>query len=96
MYPLLQNNSIAIIDQYTFKLFPLNKNDIYLFKISNEEILKKIKYFPSEKITFENADYVLKQNEIYIIGENLNKSVDSREFGPINTKQILGKVVISF
>jgi len=96
MYPLLHNDSIAIVDQYTFKLFPLNKSDIYLFKVSNEEVLKKIKFFPNENVYIKDKSYLLKENEIFIIGENLNKSIDSREFGPINTKQILGKVVISF
>lgn len=96
MYPLIHNESIAIIDQYTFKLFPLNKSDIYLFRVSNEEVLKKIKFFPNEKVVFENKNYILQENEIYIIGENLSKSIDSREYGPVNIKQILGKVVISF
>ncbi|NBO22702.1 hypothetical protein EBU94_05100 [bacterium] len=96
MKPILLNDSIAIIDSYTFKLIPLNKNDIYLFKVEGQEVLKKIKYFPLEEVNHKGKNLVLDKNEIYIIGENLPESIDSREYGPILTNQILGKVVLSF
>ena len=96
MKPILLNDSIAIIDSYTFKLIPLNKNDIYLFKVEGQEVLKKIKYFPLEEVNHKGENFVLDKNEIYIIGENLPESIDSREYGPILTNQILGKVVLSF
>ena len=96
MKPILLNDSISIIDSYTFKLIPLNKNDIYLFKVEGQEVLKKIKHFPLEEVNHKGENFVLDKNEIYIIGENLPESIDSREYGPILTNQILGKVVLSF
>jgi type IV secretory pathway protease TraF len=49
-----------------------------------------------EEVNHKGKNLVLDKNEIYIIGENLPESIDSREYGPILTNQILGKVVLSF
>jgi len=96
MKPLLLSDSIAIVDSYTFKLSPLNKSDIYLFRVEGQEVLKKIKSFPNEKVEHQGENIVLEENQIYIIGENLSESIDSRNYGPILTNQIIGKVVLSF
>lgn len=33
------------------------------------------------------------QNTIYVMGDNYKRSLDSRDFGPIDPRQILGKVI---
>lgn len=96
MKPLILSDSIAIVDSYTFKLSPLNKSDIYLFRVEGQEVLKKIKSFPNEKVEHHGENIFLEENQIYIIGENLSESIDSRNYGPILTNQIIGKVVLSF
>ena len=96
MKPILMSDSIAIVDSYTFKLMPLNKSDIYLFRVQGQEVLKKIRSFPNETTEHQGKNLVLEENQIYIIGENLPESIDSRSYGPILTNQILGKVVLSF
>jgi signal peptidase I len=96
MLPTLPNGSYAIVDKNLYKLFEINKGDIMLFKIDQEEVVKKIAGFPNETIEIENKDLTLAEDEVFIIGENLPESIDSRSYGPINIKQIIGKVVINF
>jgi len=36
---------------------------------------------------------VIPENQVYVLGDNLSISRDSREFGPIDTNMIIGKVV---
>ena len=96
MFPTLKNGSFAIADLYLHKFFTIQKGDLLLFKMDNKEVVKKIVGFPNEEIEIESKKIKLNNNEIYIIGENLKESIDSREYGPVNKNQILGKVVISF
>jgi len=36
----------------------------------------------------------IKKNNIYVVGDNSSKSTDSRNFGWVNKKEIIGKVII--
>jgi hypothetical protein len=96
MQPTLPNGSYAIVDKYLFKLFEIRKDDILLFKKENEEVVKKIAGFPNEKILIENKEYELGPDEVFLLGENLPESIDSREYGALPTKSIQGKIVISY
>lgn len=41
-----------------------------------------------------NVDVTLDEDEVYVIGDNRTNSLDSRVFGPIQSKQIVGKLVL--
>ena len=96
MSPTLQNGSFAIVDKNLFKLFEIKKNDILVFQKDKEEVVKKIVGFPNETITIENKEIKLNESQVYLLGENLPESIDSRSYGPLNSKSIIGKVVLSF
>jgi len=42
------------------------------------------------------AVYNLDSNEVFVIGDNNEASIDSRHFGPINREAIIGKVIYVF
>jgi type IV secretory pathway protease TraF len=96
MLPTLPNGSYAIVDTNLYKLFQINRGDILLFRTEKEEVVKKIIGFPNEKIEVAGKEINLANDEIYIIGINLAESIDSRNYGPISKKQIMGKVVLNF
>lgn len=96
MYPILKNNTFLIADRYLYKLFEIQKNDILLLEVDKKEVVKKIVGFPGENINIENKKITLEKNEIYVLGENLPESIDSREYGPLKTNQIIGKIVLVF
>jgi signal peptidase I len=41
-----------------------------------------------------NVDVTLDEDEVYAIGDNRSNSLDSRVFGPVQSKQIVGKLVL--
>jgi len=96
MSPTLKSESFAVVDKYLHKLFTIQKGDILLIEVDKKEVVKKIVGFPGETINIFGESIRLKDNEIYILGENLSESIDSREYGPINYKKIIGKVVVNF
>jgi signal peptidase I len=42
----------------------------------------------------QEVDYTLGKNQLFVSGDNRTNSLDSRFFGPINTNQIIGKLVV--
>lgn len=44
--------------------------------------------------TAGNIDLTLGKNQLYVCGDNRPDSLDSRTFGPINTNQVVGKLVL--
>jgi signal peptidase I len=43
-----------------------------------------------------DREWVLADDEYFVLGDNRNHSRDSHDFGPINRSQIVGKVVLSY
>ncbi len=46
--------------------------------------------------TYGNTNITLKSNQIFVSGDNRPESCDSRTFGPVNTNQIVGQLIIRF
>jgi signal peptidase I len=96
MSPTLKSGSFVVADKHIHKLFQIQKNDILLLEVDKKEVVKKIVGFPGEKIEVEGQEVTLSKNEIYVLGQNLPESIDSREYGPLKTSQIRGKIVLIF
>ncbi|TAH34238.1 signal peptidase I [Candidatus Saccharibacteria bacterium] len=44
--------------------------------------------------TSDNVDVTLKDDQLFVSGDNRSNSLDSRIFGPISTDQVIGKLVV--
>jgi len=55
---------------------------------------KTLPYGHNMPVTTGNTDLTLKQDQIFVSGDNRPDSLDSRAFGPINASQIVGKLVL--
>ncbi len=55
---------------------------------------KTIGYTIAAKITDNNVDLKLGPDEIFVCGDNRPNSEDSRYFGPISSRDIVGKLVL--
>ena len=96
MSPTLKNNTLIIVDKYLFKMFSIKKGDILVLNHQKEEVIKRIAYLPGERFEHEGKEIELKKDEIYILGDNSKESIDSRNYGPIKTNNIIGKIFLSF
>ena len=54
--------------------------------------LKRIAAAPGAEVTVGGATDFLGQDEWYVVGDNLGESTDSRQLGPVKTKDIVGRI----
>lgn len=68
--------------------------DVYIYNQSNPEgfLLKETAYLAADVVTKGKIDVTLKDEEYYFMGDNRPASLDSRILGPIEKKEIIGRV----
>jgi signal peptidase I len=54
--------------------------------------LKRIAAGPGAEVTVRGQTDFLGKDEWYVLGDNLGESTDSRELGPVRTRDIAGRV----
>lgn len=80
MLPLYKENDVVIINKLAFLFSSPKMGDVVVAHIkNNKRILKRIAKIDGKRY--------------YIVGDNFKKSTDSRIFGWIQKKDILGKVI---
>jgi phage repressor protein C with HTH and peptisase S24 domain len=55
------------------------EGDIVVIRVNGKEMVKRIKK--------------IRKRDVIVMGDNKEKSTDSRDFGPIKKAQIVGKVI---
>lgn len=80
MEPTLRNRSIVLASSIPYLFLNPSISDIIVFQRGEKTFIKRI-----QKI--ENGRY-------FLVGDNQNDSMDSRKFGWIHGKQIVGKVIL--
>lgn len=64
-----------------------------LTQIETDFVLQE-KYIDGASITYPDSNITLKENEYFLMGDNREKSLDSRMWGPISKNDILGRAFI--
>jgi signal peptidase I len=66
-------------------------------------IIKRVKWLGGQRVDwkwvpedheFTSGDYIVPEGQVYVLGDNKDHSEDSRKFGPVPMKEIIGKVVV--
>jgi len=79
MAPAFLNGEKVLVFVWAYIMFKPRINDVVICKFHKNKLIKRIQR--------------IDQNEIFVIGDNKKESTDSRSFGYLSTKNILGKVI---
>ena len=67
-----------------------NKVVIYNDEHPNGIVLEEV--YIDDKVTNGKERVTLGEDEYYVLGDNRNQSLDSRSFGPVDSKYVVGRV----
>jgi signal peptidase I len=74
----------------------VNNNVVTVYNKEHPNGFQPDKTLPYGKVipdTTGNIDITLGKNQIFVCGDNRSNSLDSRSFGPVDLKNVVGKLV---
>lgn len=104
MYPTFQPGQRILVCKAMWLVGPLRKGDLVVIKrpVTEEYLVKRVRFLEGEEVdrtlqpdfwNFIMGPYQVREGHIYVLGDNLNISEDSRAFGAIPLSDVLGKVI---
>jgi signal peptidase I len=105
MAPTLVNSQRVLTSKAYWLVGSIKKNDIIVLQEEKSEqgyFIKRVYGMPGDKIPWSfapvnwplaNGPYIVPDGKIYVIGDNINHSDDSRKFGAFEINKVLGKVL---
>lgn len=79
MFPTFREDDAVLVNRLSYFLSKPKIGDLIVLK-RGQYMIKRI-----EKI---------RENEFFVVGDNKKESTDSREFGWVSKKEIVGKVIL--
>ena len=105
MFPTLNNGQKVLTTKAYFLVGTIKKNDIIVLREEQSKtkyFIKRVYGLPGDQIPWalapqdwplEKGPYTVPDGRIYVIGNNILHSDDSRKFGAFKLENVLGKVV---
>lgn len=104
MEPTLKDKQRILVCKALWLVGAPKKGDIVVVRgdVPGDYLVKRVYATEGQQVDYayqpENYDfslgkYVVPEGHVYVLGDNLSMSEDSREFGPVPLRRILGKVV---
>lgn len=104
MYPTFEPNQRILVCKALWLVGQPKKGDLVVLKRQEESeyLVKRVAFIAGETVdrslqpekwSFVDGPYIVPEGHIFVLGDNLSNSEDSRSFGAVPLSTVLGKVV---
>lgn len=97
MEPTYKNGEYLIVDEISYKFQKPKKDEVIIFHNPKDPkifFIKRIIGLPNENLIIDGREIKLKDNEYFVMGDNRDASSDSRIWGPVPGRLIVGRSMI--
>jgi len=105
MEPTFESGRRLLMSNAFWLVGDIRKDDIVVVKVpdTTDILIKRVKGLPGDVVDFKDVphswklgdgEYKVPEGTLYVVGDNRPVSQDSRDYGPFEPTDILGKVVI--
>lgn len=106
MLPTLKENRRVLVSHAFWLVGSVEKEDIVVLREADGSgyYIKRVKGLPGDTIewtymprdrSFRDGPFQVPEGTLYVLGDNLEHSEDSRKFGPVPMDRLLGKVLVA-
>lgn len=95
MAPLLKAGEVVLIRERAFERRPPQRGDLVAARpasLGGKAIIKRLSGLPREEIALGGRRWQLNEEQFFLLGEDLDRSFDSRRFGPVMREELIGRV----
>lgn len=105
MFPTLKDHQHVLVSKAYWLIGPIRDKDIVVLNDPEGpgHIIKRVCWIAGEDVDFHwrpvtapgpAQKYLVPEGFVYVLGDNRDKSEDSRKFGFVDMTKIIGKVVV--
>lgn len=97
MDPTFKDGDYLIVDEISYSTREPKKGEVIIFRYPKDPskyFIKRIIGLPGDKVEVAGAQVTLKDGEYYVLGDNRDRSLDSRVWGAVPKKNIIGRAYL--
>jgi len=97
MDPTFKDGNYLIVDEISYATREPQKNEVIIFRYPKDPskyFIKRIIGLPGETVEVAGTQIILKEDEYYVLGDNRDRSLDSRVWGAVSKKNIIGRAYV--
>jgi len=93
MMPTLHPGALVLVSEGAFtSRDPFDEWFAAQGRWGGKPFVKRIAGLPSERVTIGDRAWQLEENQFFLIGDQVEHSMDSRIFGPVRREELIGPV----
>jgi signal peptidase I len=105
MLPTFRSGQRVLVSKAYWLVGPIRRKDVVVMRApeASEFFIKRVYRLPGEEVDLANAprswsltwgEFRVPEGSVFVLGDNLPHSEDSRQLGPVPLRDIIGKVVV--
>ena len=95
MAPVLNSGELVLVREGTYDLREPRRGEIVAARpadFSGRACVKRITALPNERVALGGREWQLGPEQFFLLGDQAERSMDSRSFGPVTRRELLGPV----